>query len=104
MARQVRLGSFNGACLNGFLGILDLLDCGASRPAVSYDANGNLTGDGTHTYAYDVDNRLTSANGQLYARFDSAIGPGIAYGYDANGLNQYSSVAGATPAMMRAAT
>jgi RHS repeat-associated protein len=29
----------------------------------SYDANGNLTSDGTTTYGYDVENRLTSASG-----------------------------------------
>ena len=28
----------------------------------SYDASGNLTGDGTSTYTYDTDNRLRSAN------------------------------------------
>jgi YD repeat-containing protein len=29
----------------------------------SYDGNGNLTGDGTFTYGYDSENRLTSASG-----------------------------------------
>ena len=32
----------------------------------SYDANGNLTGDGTNSWVYDVENRLVSARG-LYA-------------------------------------
>jgi RHS repeat-associated protein len=31
--------------------------------AHGYDANGNLTSDGTTTYAYDVENRLTAATG-----------------------------------------
>jgi len=30
-----------------------------SDPNYSYDANGNLTGDGTRTFVYDVENRLT---------------------------------------------
>src|SRR5204863_54836 len=29
--------------------------------APAYDANGNLTGDGTYGYGYDADNRMTSA-------------------------------------------
>jgi RHS repeat-associated protein len=36
----------------------------ASGPnALSYDANGNLTGDGGTTYVYDAENRLVSASG-----------------------------------------
>jgi RHS repeat-associated protein len=31
--------------------------------AISYDANGNLTGDGTLTYTYDMENRLVSTTG-----------------------------------------
>jgi len=34
---------------------------GAATP--TYDANGNLTSDGTHTYGYDAENRLVSASG-----------------------------------------
>ncbi|WP_084545442.1 RHS repeat-associated core domain-containing protein [Cupriavidus malaysiensis] len=33
----------------------------AGGKAVTYDRNGNLTGDGTWTYAYDLDNRLRTA-------------------------------------------
>lgn len=37
-----------------------------------YDANGNLTGDGTNAYTYDVENRLVSVSGALNAslRYD----------------------------------
>jgi uncharacterized protein RhaS with RHS repeats len=31
--------------------------------APTYDANGNLTGDGTFTFRFDTGNRLTSASG-----------------------------------------
>lgn len=39
----------------------------AGPATFTYDANGNLTGDGTNSYAYDVENRLTSAGGGLSA-------------------------------------
>lgn len=29
----------------------------------TYNANGNLVGDGTRTYAYDVENRLVGTSG-----------------------------------------
>ncbi|MFM2409313.1 MAG: hypothetical protein RL481_141, partial [Pseudomonadota bacterium] len=35
----------------------------AGPATFSYDANGNLTSDGTTTYVYDVENRLVSASG-----------------------------------------
>lgn len=35
----------------------------AGASSLTYDANGNLTGDGTWTYGYDVENKLTSAAG-----------------------------------------
>jgi hypothetical protein len=31
----------------------------------AYDADGNLTSDGSTTFAYDVENRLVSASGHL---------------------------------------
>ncbi len=34
----------------------------AAGPALSYDLNGDLTGDGTWTYGYEADQLLTSAN------------------------------------------
>ncbi|MFC0399144.1 RHS repeat-associated core domain-containing protein [Paraburkholderia rhizosphaerae] len=35
----------------------------AAGKGVTHDANGNLTGDGVWTYAYDLDNRLRTASG-----------------------------------------
>ena len=36
----------------------------AAGPAsFTYDANGNLTGDGTHSYSYDIENRLVAMTG-----------------------------------------
>lgn len=35
----------------------------AGPATFAYDANGNLTGDGSTTFAYDVENRLTGASG-----------------------------------------
>ncbi|MEO1046590.1 MAG: hypothetical protein AAFX04_14215 [Pseudomonadota bacterium] len=36
----------------------------------SYDGNGNLTGDGSSTFAYDIDNRLTAKSGGTAAMLD----------------------------------
>lgn len=36
---------------------------GVGGASLMYDANGNLTSDGSTTYSYDVENRLTSASG-----------------------------------------
>lgn len=47
-----------------------------SGAALTYDANGNLTGDGLWTYAYDTDNKLKSA---------AKAGYSAALGYDALG-------------------
>ncbi len=46
-----------------------------ANPAVtlSYDANGNLTGDGTWTFAFDAENKMTSAN---------KSGTAVSYAYD----------------------
>jgi RHS repeat-associated protein len=41
---------------------------GTPGPAISYDANGNLTGDGQRTFLYDVENRLVSASGAASAQ------------------------------------
>jgi len=46
--------------------------------AYSYDDNGNLTGDGTHKYYYDCENRLTDVN-------DANDQPIASYSYDAFG-------------------
>lgn len=44
----------------------------AGSAAFTYDANGNLTSDGTTTYLYDIENRLVSASGGTTAtlRYD----------------------------------
>lgn len=42
----------------------------AGSATFSYDANGNLTGDGVNSYAYDVENRLISRNGGLSLSYD----------------------------------
>jgi RHS repeat-associated protein len=39
----------------------------ASNRTYGYDPNGNLAGDGTTSYVYDVENRLVSASGQTSA-------------------------------------
>lgn len=39
----------------------------AGSASFTYDANGNLTGDGSSTYVYDVENRLVSASGATTA-------------------------------------
>jgi RHS repeat-associated protein len=51
----------------------------------TYDANGNLTGDGANTYSFDAENRLLSATGP---------GGTAAYEYDAFGRRVYRTVAG----------
>lgn len=58
---------------------------GAVTP--TYDGNGNLTSDGTFTYGYDAENRLTSASG-----------PGVTASYapDAQGRRKSKTVNGAT--------
>ncbi len=38
----------------------------------SYDSRGNMTGDGSMTYGYDYDNRLTSAYGGINLSYDPA--------------------------------
>lgn len=44
----------------------------AGPASFTYDANGNLTSDGSNTYVYDVENRLVSASGTISAglRYD----------------------------------
>ena len=54
--------------------------------ALSYDANGNLTGDGTNTYSWDARNHLSSISGGATASFV----------YDAFGRRASRTVSGAT--------
>jgi YD repeat-containing protein len=58
---------------------------GAVTPA--YDGNGNLTSDGTFTYGYDAENRLTSATGTSLS---------ASYAYDAQGRRKLKTVNGTT--------
>jgi RHS repeat-associated protein len=58
----------------------------------TYDANGNLTFDGTFTYGYDAENRLISA---------SCAGNTAAYAYDAQGRRKSKTVNGATTIFMQ---
>ena len=44
----------------------------AAGTSPTYDTRGNLTGDGSMTYAYDYDNRLTSAYGGVSLDYDPA--------------------------------
>jgi RHS repeat-associated protein len=57
----------------------------AGGAAFAYDANGNLTSDGTDSYVYDAENRLVSRSG------------GVSLAYDPNGrLWQVSAPSGTT--------
>ena len=55
--------------------------------APTYDANGNLTGDGTFTFGYDAESRLTSASG---------AGNSATYAFDAQGRRKARTVNGTT--------
>jgi RHS repeat-associated protein len=59
----------------------------AGGVAPTYDANGNLTSDGTYTFGYDVENRLTSA---------STAGVAAAYTFDGRGRRKTKTVNGTT--------
>jgi YD repeat-containing protein len=77
--------TYDGLNRDATIAIVGTQPCGA---AGGYDCNGNVLNDGTHSYAYDVENRLTSAG---------TISPAatvLTLGYDPMGrLNQ--TVAGA---------
>jgi RHS repeat-associated protein len=51
----------------------------------TYDVNGNLTSDGTFTYGYDAENRLTAASG---------AGNTASYAYDGQGRRKLNNVNG----------
>jgi RHS repeat-associated protein len=71
--------SYTANALNQYTGV------GAVIP--TYDGNGNLTGDGTFTYGYDAENRLTSA---------SEAGNTITYAYNGQGRRKLKTVNGTT--------
>lgn len=58
----------------------------AAGATVTHDANGNLSGDGTWTFGYDLENRLRSAN-------RASPATAIALAYDAEGRLRSSSTA-----------
>nr|WP_281174046.1 RHS repeat-associated core domain-containing protein [Methylomicrobium agile] len=58
----------------------------AQGATLSYDANGNLTGDGVWTYAYNLDNQLTAA---------SQAGSSHSLAYDGAGRLRQTTLAGA---------
>lgn len=65
---------------------------GGALTALSYNANGNLTGDGTRTYTYDALNRLLSVAGS----------PATSYVYDALDRRVQKTVAGAVTRFLHA--
>jgi len=71
-------GSLGPAQSLGFTGANNRVD------GWSYDANGNLLNDGTHSYTYDAENRLISVDG----------GATASYVYDAEGRRVHESVGG----------
>jgi RHS repeat-associated protein len=71
--------SYTADALNRYIAV------GAVTP--TYDGNGNLTADGTFTFGYDSENRLTSAVG---------AGNTAAYTYDAKGQRRTKTVNGTT--------
>ncbi len=57
---------------------------GFGGASLSYDANGNLTSDGTNTYTWDARNHLTAISGATSARFTyDAMGRRASKSYDA---------------------
>ncbi|MBP6014628.1 MAG: RHS repeat protein [Alphaproteobacteria bacterium] len=58
---------------------------GQAASTITYDLNGNLTGDGTWTFSYDAENHLTSA---------TKSGATVSYTYDALGRRQTKTVNG----------
>jgi RHS repeat-associated protein len=73
-------------------------------PNLTYDANGNLTSDGTNTYTWDARNRLTAVSGGVSASFTyDALGRRISktitgvttqFQYDGNDIVQESGASG----------
>ncbi|MBP1152676.1 RHS repeat-associated core domain-containing protein, partial [Methylocaldum sp. RMAD-M] len=59
----------------------------AAGATLGYDANGNLTGDGVWSYAYDLDNRLKTAN---------KTGLSATLVYDGEGRLRQTAIAGVT--------
>jgi len=83
---------------------LDSLTDGVTTQGFSYDANGSLTADGSHTYGYDKTGRLTSVDGSTAYAYNglgqrvskTASGTGTVYAYDEAGhlVGEYDAATG----------
>ena len=58
--------------LNQYAGTSTTTSSGTAGATLAYDANGNLTSDGTSGYVYDVENRLVSASSGVTLDYDPA--------------------------------
>lgn len=58
--------------LNQYAGTSTTTGSGTAGATLAYDANGNLTSDGTTTYVYDVENRLVAASNGVTLDYDPA--------------------------------
>jgi YD repeat-containing protein len=58
---------------------------------ISYDLNGNITNDGSKTYAYNTRNQLSALAGAAVASFQYEGVGGLSYGYDAAGRRTVQS-------------
>ncbi|PPE71885.1 hypothetical protein C3942_20955, partial [Solimonas fluminis] len=83
---------------------LDSLTDGVTTQGFSYDANGSLTADGSHTYGYDKTGRLSSVDGSTAYAYNglgqrvskTASGTGTVYAYDEAGhlVGEYDAATG----------
>ena len=72
---------------------------------ITYDSNGNLTGDGSNVYTWNVRNKLVSISGSVNASFQydsfgrrvSATTNGTSLGYLHDGKNVVQQLSGTTP-------
>jgi len=58
--------------LNQYAGTTTTTSSGTAGATLAYDANGNLTSDGTTDYVYDVENRLVAASNGVTLDYDPA--------------------------------
>ncbi|MDM4769257.1 RHS repeat-associated core domain-containing protein [Solimonas sp. SE-A11] len=82
---------------------LDSLTVGGATQSFTYDANGSLLNDGSHTYGYDKTGRLVSVDATAYAynglgqRVSKTVsGSGTVYAYDEAGhlVGEYDAATG----------
>ena len=74
-----------GYSSNGLNQYASVTPPGGSATAIGYDADGNLTSDGTYGFTYDAENRLTAA---------SKTGVSASYLYDPSGRRRQKTVTG----------